>query len=47
MWLRASRRLGGLLKGVLEEVMGHKNFTIFELDDRPNHLLVKSRLPLS
>jgi hypothetical protein len=35
MWLRARRRIGGLLKGVLEEVMGsQKIFTISELGDR-------------
>jgi hypothetical protein len=37
----------GLLRGVLEEVMGHKNFTISELSDRPDHLLEKSSLPLT
>jgi hypothetical protein len=42
MWLRARRRVGGLLKGVLQEVMGHKNFTISELGDRPGHLLITS-----
>jgi hypothetical protein len=36
-----------LLKGVLEEVMGpQKNFTISELDNRADHLLVKSALRL-
>jgi hypothetical protein len=34
MWLRARRTIGGLLRGVLKEVMGHKNFTISELGDR-------------
>jgi hypothetical protein len=35
MWLRARRRIGGLLRGVLQEVMGsYKNFTISELGDR-------------
>jgi hypothetical protein len=48
MWLRARRRMGGLLKGVLEEVMGsQKIFTISELSDRPDHLLLKGSLPLT
>jgi hypothetical protein len=33
MWLRARRTIGGLLRAVLEEVMGHKNCTISELGD--------------
>jgi hypothetical protein len=37
----------GLLRGVLEEVTRPKNFTISELGDRPDHLLVKSSLPLT
>ena len=37
----------GLLEGVLEEVMGHKNFTISELGYQPDHLLAKGSLPLS
>ena len=36
----------GFLRGVLEEAMGHKNFTISELGDRPDHLLVKCSLLL-
>jgi hypothetical protein len=47
MWLRARRRMGGLLKGVLEEVTRPKIFTISELGDRPDQLLVKGSLPLS
>jgi hypothetical protein len=39
MWLRARRRIAGLLKGVLEEVMGsYKNFTISELADQADLL---------
>ena len=34
MWLRARRTIERLLKGVLEEVMGLKHFTISELGDR-------------
>jgi hypothetical protein len=34
MRLRARRTIGGLLRGVFYEVMGHKNFTISELNDR-------------
>ena len=38
----------GLLRGVLEEVMGvTKNFTISQLGDRADHFLLKSCLPLS
>jgi hypothetical protein len=38
----------GLLRGVLEEVMGpQKIFTISQLGDRPDQLLVKGSLPLS
>jgi hypothetical protein len=38
----------GFLRGVLQEVMGScKNFTNFEVDDRPHHLLLKSSLLLS
>jgi hypothetical protein len=48
MWLRARRRIGGLLTDVLDEVMGsQKNFTISALGDRPEYLLVKSSLPLT
>ncbi len=47
MWLRARRTIGGLLRGVFYEVMGHKNFTISEQGDRPGHLVLKSSLPLS
>jgi hypothetical protein len=38
----------GLLKGVLDEVRGsQKIFTISQLGDRADHLLVKSSLPLT
>ena len=38
----------GLLTDVLDEVMGtQKIFTISQLGDRPDHLLVKGSLPLS
>jgi hypothetical protein len=48
MWLRARRRVEGLPKGVLEEVMGsRKNFTISKLDNRPGQLLLKNSLPLT
>jgi hypothetical protein len=47
MWLRAMSRIEGLLNGVLEEVTRPKNFTISELGDRPDHLLLKSSLPLT
>jgi hypothetical protein len=47
MQLRARRIIEGLLRGTLEEVMGHKNFTISELGNRADHLLVKCSLPLS
>jgi hypothetical protein len=42
------KKNGGLLRGVLDEVRGvTENFTISELDDRPDQLLVKSSLPLT
>jgi hypothetical protein len=48
MWLRAERRIGGLLTDVLDEVMGpQKIFTISQLGDRPDHLLVKGSLTLT
>jgi hypothetical protein len=37
----------GLLSVNLEEVMGHKNFTICKLDDRADHLLAKSDMPFT
>jgi hypothetical protein len=47
MRLRARRTVGGLLRGVLEEAMGsYKIFTISELGDRSDHLLVKCSLLL-
>jgi hypothetical protein len=59
MRLRARRTIKGLLRGVLEEVKGQKNFTISELGDRggcqntitpsslPNEDQVEVRLPLA
>jgi hypothetical protein len=48
MRLRARITIGGLLRGVLQEVMGpQKIFTISQLGDRPDQLLVKGSLPLS
>jgi hypothetical protein len=44
---RARRTIEGLLKGVFYEVTRPKNFTVSELGDRPDHLLVKSSLPLT
>jgi hypothetical protein len=47
MRLRARRTIGDFSRVFSRRWGGHKNFTISELGDRPDELLVKSSLPLT